>query len=583
MNSGFAAVFHQDRSIDICTPEGTIFNASNWNPSSSLDRVNGDKELASGFFQDSESLTQCKLWRISVNHAAGTVQLMIVDGNSESNSGTYRHKVGSATALKMSVCKVKLVEFSHRSFLLSLESETKKYAVTLTGQHLSVFRFSAFDQVRSVAQVGDFVFLSVFQASGGSCLMRKRANFQTPGSVPDTFANRNPTAVETPPSVPLSTTESDFSGLHSNVRTFRGPESVVRSSLLSTTAIPNEPVVAEPSVPFSGSGNFADSANLSSGSVLTRGAGQAGFTSGYSSSTATGGQLPAVGNQIGGNAEQKAAENSTYVQTSVLTIFNWNGPVRVVLENEFAVFFSGAYAIPVDLRSDNQGLQSLFDCYPAHINISMNRFAKYIQSPMFTHIEKVVKASFDESHGYLTVETENHKYCWTYPGGQLVDFQFRSATSSLSRSEERPSAQTERFGSGNANSILREPDLPNVPPRIGSTSSNNQPDPHPNANNVVSGAVPSLVTEVESVGNVGDGNESNEEKEDAGRERQPSNDRLNNLAVGDEFLEFSDSDNDRASNSAASSDSETDDTAIGVLSRQAVRLIENSVVELEEL
>eukprot|EP00462_Mataza_sp_D1_P002627 CAMPEP_0175113078 /NCGR_PEP_ID=MMETSP0086_2-20121207/15924_1 /TAXON_ID=136419 /ORGANISM="Unknown Unknown, Strain D1" /LENGTH=580 /DNA_ID=CAMNT_0016392223 /DNA_START=234 /DNA_END=1976 /DNA_ORIENTATION=+ len=580
MNSGFAAVFHQDRSIDICTPEGTIFNASNWNPSSSLDWVNGDKELASGFFQDSESLTQCKLWRISVNHAAGTVQLMIVDGNSESNSGTYRHKVGSATALKMSVCKVKLVEFSHRSFLLSLESETKKYAVTLTGQHLSVFRFSAFDQVRSVAQVGDFVFLSVFQASGGSCLMRKRANFQTPGSVSDTFANHNPTAAETPPSVSFSTTESNFSGLHNNVRTFRGPENLVRGSVQSTTAIPNEPVVAEPSVPFSVSGAFADSANVSSGSVLTRGAGQAGFTSGYSSSTATRGQLPAVGNQTGGNAEQKAAENSTYLQTSVLTIFNWNGPVRVVLENEFAVFFSGAYAIPVDLRSDNQGLQSLFDCYPAHINISMNRFAKYIQSPMFTHIEKVAKASFDESHSYLTVETENHKYCWTYPGGQLVDFQFRSASSSSSssssRSEERPLAQTGRFGFGSANSILREPDTPNVPSRIGSTSSNNQPDPQPNA-------VPSLVTEAEFVVDVSDGNEDNEEKEDVVQERQPHNDRFNNPTVRDEFMEFSDSDDGRASNSAASSDSETDDTAIGVLSRQAVRLIEDSVTELEEL
>ena len=155
-------------------------------------------------------------------------------------------------------------------------------------------------------------------------------------------------------------------------------------------------------------------------------------------------EVPAARSRSGtgtGTAAVTAAATAE-TRTTMLTVFNWNGPVRACLHNGHAVLFSGCYAVPVNLGPENGSLNAMYGCYPAHVSISLNRFAKHVSGPVYTHISPVLLAEF-HLPDKLVVSTAQHSYVWSHPSGQLLDFQIKPETPRPPPNSPRPQTQQE--------------------------------------------------------------------------------------------------------------------------------------------
>jgi hypothetical protein len=136
-------------------------------------------------------------------------------------------------------------------------------------------------------------------------------------------------------------------------------------------------------------------------------------------------------------------EEPQMVRTTMLTIFNWNGPVHISLSENRAVLFSGAYAVPLPLENRTPEWERMFSCYPAHITLSLNQFSKHVSGPMYTHISDVRAAVFHPPDR-LCVTTEQHRYVWSHPSGQLIDFEvLNTAADAAAAAAETPGEQKE--------------------------------------------------------------------------------------------------------------------------------------------
>lgn len=140
---------------------------------------------------------------------------------------------------------------------------------------------------------------------------------------------------------------------------------------------------------------------------------------------------------------------SQMVRTTMLTIFNWNGPVHMNMSEGEAVLYSGAYAVPLPLQTGTPEWDKMFSCYPAHVTISLNQFSKHVSGPMYTHISDVRSAVF-QAPDRIRVTTEQHRYVWSHPSGQLIDFQVLG-TDREEKTNEEEENETPLQGGGGIN------------------------------------------------------------------------------------------------------------------------------------